>query len=601
MNFKILIFLFCICQSFISLAQEKTVDSLRIISLASESDMSVYDNPAKSLSLAEEAYELALPLEDDSLIALSLNRLGTAYWSLGSPMLAMQNIQASLQICEVKGYKEIQAKNLGNLGNVYSAAGFDLDAIDYFKSELKIQKKLKKNLSLFEINNNLGKSFLDLNYYDSAHFYLNEAAKYLDDESIKLSSILYFNLAEVAFEEVDFFAADSLLQLTFSSATKYGSKRSMARANQLMAELELARGNKNAALKYARLSYNLAEELQVKELIYLSSKTLSKCYASLKIYDRAYLANLQYEAYLDSVQNVTTKNELELLSYYQRLFKFRVLETENNSNEKLAEQRKWIIIGLGLIVISVGIMLVIIIRIRMKLEKQKEELESLNDFKTKVFGIVSHDLRSPMQAFVHSVDLLNQEMVTKEEIIEVIPELREKSQSLLGLLGNLLRWAGGQMESAELEREYFDLLSVMTELEEEFEERLKLKEIAFIYDDEMSFRLNSNREIVKIILRNLLVNAIKFSHEQSKIFIKAHDQDKRKVISVEDHGIGMDKETVDQLFSSELTSQLGTTGEQGSGLGLALCGDLIQRLGGSIKIDSEVNRGSAFHISLPDR
>ncbi len=601
MYYKILTIVFCLSLSLLCSSQDKSSDRLTIIKLTIEADKHIYDNPAKSLLIAEEAYQLALPLKNDSLIALSLNRIGSAYWSLGSPMEAMKNIQASLQICEVNGYEEVQAKNLGNLGNVYSAAGFDLDAIDYYKSELKIQRKLKKNFRLFAINNNLGKSFLDLNYYDSAHFYLKEATNYLDDESIRLASILYFNLAKVAFKEENYPKADSLLQLTFTNATKYNSKRGLASANQLMAELELIRGKGEAALKYAGVAIDIAVESRVKELIYVCNKTLANSYAALKRYDEAYQANLQYEAYLDSVQNVTTKNELELLSYYQRLFKFRVLETENTINEELAEQRKWIIIGLTGIILFVGILLVIIIRIRMKLEKQKKELESLNSFKTKVFGIISHDLRSPMQAFVHSVDLLNKKMVTEEEIIALIPELKERSQSLLGLLGNLLRWAGGQMESSQVEKEMFDLVVVLNELELEFQERLELKEIAFIFDNEMNFRLYSNREIVKIILRNLLINAIKFSHEQSKIFIKALNENKLNVISVEDHGVGMDQETLEQLFSNELTSQVGTTGEQGSGLGLALCGDLVERLGGSIEVDSELNRGSAFHIILPEK
>lgn len=600
MNRKILTFTFCF-HLFLVCFSQKQSDSQKIIDLSTEAEENIYDDPAKSLSLAKRAFELSEPLKDDSLTALVLNRIGSAHWSLGNPMEAMENIQASLQICETQGYDEIRAKNLGNIGNVYSAAGFDLDAIDYYRSELRIQKKLNKSFRLFAINNNIGKSFLDLNYTDSAHFYLNQATNYLDDESIGLASILYFNLAEVYFKESEFGKVDSLLQITFSNAEKYDSRRGLARASQLMAELELIRNNNISAMRYAKDAMNIAFESGVKELIYICSKTLSKCYAALGKYDQAYISNIQYEAYLDSVQNVTTKNELELLSYYQRLFKFRVLETENTINEETAEQRKWIIFGLVVILFFVGILLMIIIRIRLKLERQKKELEGLNNFKTKVFGIVSHDLRSPIQSFIHGVDLLNRKMVSQEEITELIPELRERAHSLMGLLGNLLRWAGDQMESAEVSKEHFDFLELLSELEVEFQEKLQMKEIAFLYDAEMQFGLFSNREIVKIIMRNLLVNAIKFSPEHSKIIIKTLSENKNKVISVEDHGVGMDEDTVKQLFSSEVASQVGTSGEHGSGLGLALCGDLIERLGGSIDVDSAINRGSSFHIILPEK
>lgn len=572
-----------------------------ILQLIKEADENVYDQPSESLVLAKKSLDLSKANKNDSLIAVSLNRVGNAYWSLGNQMEAIGYLQESLQMSETKEFEELVAKNLGNIGNVYSAAGFNLDAINYYKLELEIQKRLNRQRRLFAIYNNIGSAFFNLNEFDSTHHYLKMATNYLDESFIQLSPILYSNMAETFLLQGDLHRADSLLELTFSAAEKYGSQRSLVLGNQLKAELERKRKNFTKAFGYAQRAVEMAYESEVKELIYISNRTLSNCYGDLGQYKEAYAKRLIYEAYKDSVQNANVKNELELLSYYQRLFRVRVLEEKNQISNAVAEQRKWIIIGLIGIILFVGVLLIIIIRIRLKLEKQKRELEGLNNFKTKVFGIVSHDLRSPIQSFIHVVDLLNRKMITKEEIEPLIPELREKSQSLLGLLSNLLRWAGDQMEKTAVDKEDFDLLDLLNELELEFEEKLKLKEIAFIYDNEMRFKIYSNREIVKIILRNLLVNAIKFSHEQSKIIIKALKENKMNVISVEDHGLGMSEETVEQLFSSEMTSTVGTTGEQGSGLGLALCGDLVERLGGNIEVDSAINRGSAFHVILPEK
>jgi two-component system, sensor histidine kinase and response regulator len=593
---------FCFHLSQTVLSQD-LIDSrkLEILQLIKEADKNIYDDPTESLKSAEQSLQLSKEVKDDSLIAVSLNRMGNAYWSLGNQMEAIGHLQESLQISETKELEELTAKNLGNIGNVYSAAGFNLDAINYYKLELQIQKRLKQKRRLFAIYNNIGSAFFTLNEFDSTHHYLQIATNYLDESFIELSPILFSNMAETFLLQNELGKADSLLKLTFKSAEKYGSQRSLVIANQLKAELERKRGKYRNAFQYAKKSVDMAYASKVKELIYISNRTLSNCYGDLGQFEEAYQKRLIYEVYKDSVQNANVKNELELLSYYQRLFRVRVLEEKNLVSSELAEQRKWIIFGLIGILLFVGILLIIIIRTRLKLEHQKKELESLNNFKTKVFGIVSHDLRSPIQSFVHVVDLLNRKMITKEEIEPLIPELREKSQSLLGLLSNLLRWAGDQMEKTAVDKEYFSLVTILNELELEFEEKLKLKEIAFIYDSELRLRIYSNREIVKIVLRNLLLNAIKFSHKQSKIFIKGLIENKMNVISVEDHGIGMKQETVEQLFSSELTSTLGTSGEQGTGLGLALCGDLVERLGGTIEIDSAVNRGSAFHILLPEK
>lgn len=599
MIYKILTIAFCFHLPLVTFSQDsKKSEILRIVK---EADDNVYDSPTESLISAERSLELSKIIKNDSLISVSLNRIGNAYWSLGNQMEAIGYLQESLQMAETNEFEELIAKNLGNIGNVYSAAGFNLDAINYYKLELDIQKRLNKNRRLFAIYNNIGSAFFNLNEFDSTHHYLRLATKYLDDSFVQLSPILYSNMAETFLLQGNLSKTDSLLELTFETAEKYGSQRSLVVGNQLKAELERRKGNFTEAFRFAQKAVKMAYESKVKELIYISNRTLSNCYGDLGQYKEAYYKRLIYEAYKDSVQNANVQNELELLSYYQRLFRVRVLEERNQISNEVAEQRKWIIIGLSGIILFVGILLIIIIRTRLKLEKQKKELEGLNNFKTKVFGIVSHDLRSPIQSFVHVVDLLNRKMITKAEIEPLIPELREKSQSLLGLLSNLLRWAGDQMETTAVDKEHFDFLVVLSELELEFEEKLKLKEIAFIFDNELRLKIYSNREIVKIILRNLLVNAIKFSHEQSKIIIKAFNENKMNVISVEDHGIGMEKETVDQLFSSEVESTLGTTGEQGSGLGLALCGDLVERLGGSIEVDSAVNRGSAFHIILPEK
>ncbi|MEP5072368.1 MAG: hypothetical protein ABJQ96_16940, partial [Crocinitomicaceae bacterium] len=295
-------------------------DLQRISVLIRSCDSLLYDQPQKSLDLALEANDLANSLKDDSLKALSLNRIGSAHWSLGNQMQALEKIQESLQISESNNFVGIMAKNLGNIGNVYGASGLDLDAIGYYRSELAIQKTEKDTFRLFAINNNIGKAFLDLNYFDSAHHYLRSASLFLDPKFEHLHSIYFFNLAELSFKEGKSLSADSLINLTMNSARQFNSIRGIIRANQLRAEWDLSMENTEKALKHAELAFNLAMQSGVKELIYITSKTLSKCYGKLNRYQEAFEKQILHEKYLDSVQSITTVNELELLSYYQRLF-----------------------------------------------------------------------------------------------------------------------------------------------------------------------------------------------------------------------------------------------------------------------------------------
>lgn len=564
------------------------------------SDELVFDDPALSLDLSMEANKLARELEDDSLLAITLNRMGSAQWSLGNAIEALDNIQESLQIAEINGYEQIMSKNYGNIGNVYRSVGLDLDAIGYYRLELAIQEKLNNSFRLFSINNNLGKTFLEINYYDSAHKYFDKAGSYLNENFIHLHSIFYFNLAETYFKQDEWAMADSLLQITFENAEKYGSKRGIIRANQLQAELDRMYGNGDKALMHAQKAVELANESKVKELIYICNKTLSKCYAAVGNYEDAYMHNNLYEAYLDSVQNISVVNELELLNYYQRLFRVRVLEEKNTLNVQVAEQRRFIInLLIGIIVLAL-FMISVIIRRGRKINRQAKELQELDAFKSKIFAIISHDLKSPIQAVSFAIEMFHEKLISKEEIESHLPDIKNKTSQLLDLLNNIFQWASGQIGGEALKKEKFRLLKVVNDLEGELAERLESKNIKLEFDHEMKLKLHSNSSIVRIVLRNLLVNAIKFSHKDTKIEIKAYKEKKNRVIEVIDQGIGIDENLLKGLFSMEMGSSDGTDGEKGNGIGLALCSDFIRELGGKIEVESEKGKGSTFRVVFFD-
>lgn len=575
-------------------------DLQRISSLIRSCDSLIYDQPQKSLDFALAANELARELKNDSLIALSLNRVGSAHWSLGNQMQALEKIQESLQISELNNFEGIMAKNLGNIGNVYGASGLDLDAIGYYRSELAIQKTNRDTFRLFAINNNIGKAFVDLNYFDSAHHYFESASNFLDPKFEHLHSIYYFNLAELNFKEGNSIATDSLIKLTTKNAERFNSARGIIRANQLRAEWLLSMDDAAKALNHAEIAFNLAMQSGVKELIYITSKTLSRCYGRLNRFREAFEKQLLHERYLDSVQSITTVNELELLSYYQRLFQMRVLESKNTVNKELAEQRQLIIQGLVVALLIAAILIAIIILVVRELGMRKRQLEKLNAFRSKIFAIVSHDLKSPIQSVSSVIELFNEKLISKEEIEPVLPEVREKTSNLMNLLNNIFLWAEGQMEGEYLRKETFVLYDIVNELENELTDRLAAKKIMLNYESAKDFKVFSDPGIIRILLRNLIVNAIKYSNVDSTVEVNAVKGEKVRVIEVIDNGIGMTPEIKENILKGELASTDGTEGEKGNGLGLTLCFDFVNSLGGQLEIESVLGEGSVFRIILND-
>ena len=350
------------------------------------------------------------------------------------------------------------------------------------------------------------------------------------------------------------------------------------------------------ALEHALLAVKEADHSKVKELIYLTHKTLSRCYAAVGLFREAYRHDQLYENYLDSIQNVSTVSELELLSYYQRLFRMRVLEEKNSLNKAMAEQRQFVIYGL-IIIILIAMVLISMIKLRgKKIRKQAQKLEELNAFKSKIFAIVSHDLKSPIQSVSSALEMFHDKLISKEEIEEHLPEIKSKTSRLLDLLNSIFQWAEGQMEGGIFNKEKFALVQVFHDLETELLERLESKNIKLIYDSNLSTELVSDPGIVRIVLRNLIVNAIKFSHEHTNVKLKVIQKKKEVIIEVIDEGIGIRRDLIGGLFSMDLGSTEGTKGEKGNGLGLALCLDFMKGLGGKIEAESEEGKGSTFRV-----
>lgn len=171
----------------------------------------------------------------------------------------------------------------------------------------------------------------------------------------------------------------------------------------------------------------------------------------------------------------------------------------------------------------------------------------------------------------------------------------------MSLLNNVFLWAEGQMEGENLQKETFSLYYVLDELKDELNDRLEDKEITIDFTSAHNFELYSNRGLVRILLRNLIVNAIKFSHNQSRIEINCVRGQKTKVVEVIDNGIGMSEEMREGIFKGELISTAGTAGERGNGLGLSLCNDFVKSLGGKIEVESVLGEGSVFRIILKDK
>jgi PAS domain S-box-containing protein len=234
-----------------------------------------------------------------------------------------------------------------------------------------------------------------------------------------------------------------------------------------------------------------------------------------------------------------------------------------------------------------------------QLQKQKEELAELNTLKDKLFSVVSHDFRSPLRSLKGTLSLYLQGAITPDEMHMLAGDLSEKLDITSNMLDNLLNWAKSQMKGVHMKKEQIDLYNITRDNLELQRSMTDKKKLEIVNKIEESSRAYADSEMIKVVLRNLISNAIKFSSVGDRIVIEAQKKNGTIITSIKDEGIGMDREKQKNLFSFDITSSPGTANESGIGIGLALCRDFINRNDGEIWVESIEDHGSTFYFSLP--
>jgi len=242
-------------------------------------------------------------------------------------------------------------------------------------------------------------------------------------------------------------------------------------------------------------------------------------------------------------------------------------------------------------------------KLNKSLEEKVAELKKSNNEKDIFFSIIAHDLRSPLNGFWGLTRIMVEELpnMTIDQIQQITLSMENSATSLYQLLENLLEWARMQQGLIPFDPKPVEILPEVEESIVMILESVKSKEIEITYDIPDDLVVFADSKMLQFVIRNLVSNAVKFTHKGGKINISAKAKNNNRVlISIKDSGIGMSSGMIDHLF--RLDSQInrnGTEGEPSSGLGLILCKEFIEKLGGKIEVESEEGKGSIFYFTIP--
>jgi len=284
-------------------------------------------------------------------------------------------------------------------------------------------------------------------------------------------------------------------------------------------------------------------------------------------------------------------------------------------NENMAIRDKWlapiryeygistndIFIGL-FVIVSIALSIVITILIwNKKLKISEDKLKQEVYVKNRFFSIIAHDLRSPFHSLLGMTKMFSQGVrkFNKEELVESAANLNEQGNRVFDLLQNLLEWSRLQMEGGKQEPINIQLAELTQEIIAILNITALDKEISLI-NNIRNVRAYADQNMIRTVILNLITNAIKFSRAGGAVIVSAGISDNRVLVNVSDTGVGMTKGQVEKLFSLDhKTSSLGTAGEMGTGLGIILCKEMLERNEGKIWVESTIGEGAVFHFTLP--
>lgn len=238
----------------------------------------------------------------------------------------------------------------------------------------------------------------------------------------------------------------------------------------------------------------------------------------------------------------------------------------------------------------------------LELDATNKSLELLNVSKDKFFSIIAHDLKSPFNSIIGFSQLLEESVQEKDfENVELFSKIiLQSSNRAMDLLSNLMQWAQSQTGRIEYKPTSVNLISIINEIGNLFKPIAEQKSIAIISELPSEIDSFCDENMIKTVLRNIISNAIKFSKPGGVIKITAIDLKNGIKVSVSDSGIGIPEDRIGNLFKiDENYSTEGTLNEQGTGLGLILCKEFIEKHGGEIWVESELGVGSTFSFTIP--
>ena len=577
-------------------------------------------NPDSAILMGEYILDLSTRIKYGKGIVLGLMAQGVAQERMGNYSEGLKNELRALRAADSLGLEELTGRLYNDLGILYMERGDNPRARTFFNQSLRIARRYHSDSDILSLLVNLGEVYKKDGEYDSAIACNQQVVDLVKNnpESLNLA-ISLFNIGDNNVLKKQPSVALGYLQRSLAMSERLGDLEGIAYSYNSIARAYQELKQPAQSIAYALKGLDGAGRLGLQEVSRESYNILYQCYREQGDYASALKYRDREIALKDSLYTIERDKEIRLLqsSYdlekkehqIDLLNKDKVIHQEEISRERTIRN---IFIGGFVVLVVLSFFLYRSNAAKKKLNAllqmqnegmavQNRLLEDLNSLKNRILSIIGHDLRGPIGSLRNVVDLMNTGALTEEDIRSLGARLND---SLLGtehLLENLLFWAKSQMEGVQVHAKTFDASTILEGNIRLLQGRAGDKNVHLRVEESPSVvNVYADEAMIDIVFRNLLENAIKFSTEGSTVWMKAEPIGDVVRVIVKDTGQGISLENQPLIFDKSASySTPGTNQEKGSGLGLTLCRDLVERNGGAMGFSSSPGWGSSFWFTLP--
>ncbi|MCF8297784.1 MAG: tetratricopeptide repeat-containing sensor histidine kinase [Saprospiraceae bacterium] len=542
--------------------------------------LSDFDKAFEFYIRASKLYE---DLGDENGYAMAISSTGFVYRSKNEFDKAIQNYEIALEIWERKNDFTGITSTLNNMGVVYLQMKDYEKANEYFLKSLELHKTNNSpEHKLLNLYNNIANAYSGLKNYKEALKNYNDA-----------------------------------LRISKSINNKYAI--SVIQVN--MAGIHLDLKNYSNALLYSDSALTVAKEISAVGMMYNCYEKFAAIYSEKGDYEKALVYKEQYYTLKDSVFTEESSKRIEELEVkYDTEKKEKKITIQDLEIKKKENQNLFLFIIASLVLI---IAIIVIFQYRIKIRRNNElkqanqkliesekNLKQINDTKDKLFSIISHDLKNPFGTLITVAEFLEESFheIDEDHKFKTIQTIRKSAKQTYELLENLSQWSISQSKQLQIFPTNFDVSRTVGTTITLVKLTAQKKNINIISEINKDTFVFADENYIKIVLRNLVTNAIKFTDNEGEIKISAKFLSKYIEIVVADSGIGLLKDDIDKLFRLDVNpATIGISkvenskfiSEKGTGLGLIMCKEFVEKNGGRIWVESKFGEGSNFKFTLP--